>query len=99
MNTTQPYQRWLPRLWPRLWPGLYVAVVAGLLTAAFGHWGYDDPFITYRYADNLRHGLGLVYNPGERVLSTTTPLFAVLLAGLGVVSPDLPRLANLVGAA
>jgi hypothetical protein len=66
--------------------------------AGFANWGYDDPFITYRYANNLRHGLGLVYNPGEHVLSTTTPLFALLLAGLGLISPDLPHWANLVGA-
>ncbi len=40
-----------------------------LLYCAFAHWAYDDPFITFRYARNLRAGLGFVYNPGERVLS------------------------------
>jgi hypothetical protein len=64
----------------------------------FSHWAYDDPFITYRYAANLQHGLGFVYNPGERVLSTTTPLFTLLLALLGNLWPDLPHLANLLGA-
>jgi hypothetical protein len=88
------YWRW----WPRLWPWLYAGAVVSILMAGFANWGYDDPFITYRYANNLRHGLGLVYNPGEHVLSTTTPLFVLLLAGLGLASPDLPHLANLVGA-
>ena len=47
----------------------------------------DDAFITYRYAQNLAAGHGFVYNMGERVLGTTTPLFALLLtpaAGLGL---------------
>ena len=69
-----------------------------LLYLAFHHWAYDDPFITLRYADNLRSGLGFVYNPGERVLSTTTPSYTLLLAGLGSLWPDLPRLSNLVSA-
>ena len=42
--------------------------------------------------------MGFVYNSGERVLSTTTPLFAILLALLGTIWPDLPHLANLIGA-
>ena len=40
----------------------------------------DDAFITMRYAANLAAGRGLVYNSGERVLGTTSPLFALLLA-------------------
>ena len=43
---------------------------------------FDDAFITYRYADNLRNGLGLVYNPGEWVLGTTAPFYAVMLGAL-----------------
>ncbi|MBK8979384.1 MAG: hypothetical protein IPM29_26090 [Planctomycetes bacterium] len=42
----------------------------------------DDAFITFRYAKNLAAGDGLVFNPGEPILGTTTPLFAMLLAGL-----------------
>lgn len=42
----------------------------------------DDAYITFRYAENLASGLGMVYNLGERVLGTTTPLFALLLAAL-----------------
>jgi len=82
--------------WKVVLPG---ALLAGLfLYAAFRHWAYDDPFITYRYAENLRSGLGFVYNPGERVLSTTTPLYALLLAGLGYLWSDLPHLSNLISA-
>ena len=64
----------------------------------FRNWAYDDPFITYRYAHNIVRGLGFVYNPGERVMSTTTPLFTLVLAAVSPLWSDLPRLANLIGA-
>lgn len=59
----------------------------------------DDAFITYRYARNLASGQGLVYNPGQAVLSTTAPLFALALAAGSLVWPDLPALANTLSAA
>ena len=81
------------------WQAAYAVLVAGVLLAGMSRWAYDDPFITYRYAENIRHGLGFVYNPGQRVLSTTTPLLALLLAALSVFWGNLPQLAHLVGAA
>ncbi len=52
----------------------------------------DDAYITFRYARNLLGGNGLVYNPGEAVLGTTSPLYALILAGIGLVSggPEAP---------
>mgnify|MGYP005849923861 CR=1 FL=1 len=70
-----------------------------LIYLAFQNWGYDDPYITYRYARNIAGGDGFVYNPGERVLSTTTPLFALLLAGLSFFTQALPQAAIFIGAA
>ncbi len=46
----------------------------------------DDAYITFRYARNLAEGVGFVYNPGQRVLGTTTPLFALLMAGAGALA-------------
>jgi hypothetical protein len=46
----------------------------------------DDAYITFRYARNLLDGQGFVFNPGEPVLGTTTPLYTLLMAGLGIVS-------------
>ena len=86
------------RFSPRLWSIAYLIAVTAALFALLSHRVYDDPFITYRYALNLRAGAGFVYNPGERVLSTTTPLFAILLALLGGLWPHLPALANFIGA-
>jgi hypothetical protein len=46
----------------------------------------DDAYITFRYAQNLIAGNGLVYNAGEAVLGTTTPIYALLLAGIGLLA-------------
>ena len=76
---------------------LYVMCVTAFSYALFARWHYDDPYITYRYAANLAQGAGFVFNTGERVLSTTTPLFALILSGsrmLGV--QDMAALANLI---
>ena len=86
------------RLPPAAWALGYLLLVTTGLSWVFAAWSYDDPFITYRYADNLSRGLGMVYNPGERLLSTTTPLFTLLLSLLRPLSPDLHRLAVLIGA-
>jgi len=43
-------------------------------------YGLDDSFITYRYADNLREGHGLVFNLGERHYGSTAMGLAILLA-------------------
>lgn len=77
---------------------LYVVLVTAFLFLLLTDWAYDDPFITYRYARNLSDGLGFVYNPGERILSTTTPLFTISLALLSNLWADIPHLANLIGA-
>ena len=41
---------------------------------------FEDSLISFRYAENLADGRGFVYNPGERVLGTTSPLWTILLA-------------------
>jgi arabinofuranosyltransferase len=55
----------------------------------------DDAFITFRYARNLSEGLGFVYNQGEPVMGTSTPLFTLLLASFSVagISPITSALA------
>ncbi|MCG8349765.1 MAG: hypothetical protein MI924_18520 [Chloroflexales bacterium] len=83
--------------WARLLIPLWTALVALGLFALFYQRGFDDPYITYRYADNLSAGRGFVYNVGERVLSTTTPLYALLLAGLGRIGLDVPLVSNAIG--
>ena len=73
-------------------------VTVGVLVALFGRYGYDDPYITFRYARNLLEGNGFVYNVGQRTLSTTAPLYGLLLAVMGLAWPDLPSLASSLSA-
>lgn len=81
-----------------IFPIAYVLIVSIGIFSLFSGWVYDDPFITYRYAENLARGIGFVYNPGERVLSTTTPLFALGLAPFASLGSQLPQIAVLIGA-
>jgi hypothetical protein len=62
---------------------LVAALLGGAIAAGFWGFSYDDAFVTYRYAQRLAQGAGLTYNPGERVLGTSAPGFAV---ALGVLS-------------
>ncbi|HZP83238.1 MAG TPA: hypothetical protein VFB21_16470, partial [Chthonomonadaceae bacterium] len=57
-----------------------LAVVARVWMAWATHSTAEDFLITLRYAENIAAGRGFVYNPGERVLGTTTPLYTLLLA-------------------
>jgi hypothetical protein len=80
---------WHPGDRQRPWEWL---LLIGLLTLALlarvvpGERIVDDAYITFRYARNIAEGRGFVYNPGEHVLGTTTPLYTLLLAAVAVVS-------------
>jgi hypothetical protein len=51
----------------------------GLCRFAYGEVN-DDAMITFVYARNLADGLGFVFNPGEIVYGTTTPLFGLFVS-------------------
>ena len=51
---------------------------------------FEDAFITYRYAMNIAAGNGFVFNLGERVLGTTTPLYTLLLSVFSWFGLSLP---------
>ena len=53
--------------------------------------GAEDAYITYRYAHHLAAGNGLVYNPGERVMGFSSPLWTVWNA-LGYLLTKQPLL-------
>jgi len=83
---------------------LWIAMgLAGLMSATlfFGFRqhasSFDDAYITYRYARNIALGRGFVYNVGEPVLGTTTPLYTLLLAGLSLICSDFPLLSYSIG--
>ncbi len=70
---------------------LALLIVLGVARAIQLAWTSDDAFISFRYAENLVSGHGLVYNAGERVEGYSNLLWTLLLAGamrLGV--PVIP---------
>lgn len=78
-----------------------VAVCALTVVALSALWRrhpIDDAYITYRYALNLIQGSGFVYNSGEWVLGTTTPLWGLILAAIAALGADL-EVASIVGGA
>ena len=74
---------------------LTVGIVV-LLAAAFWDYTQDDVFITYVYSRNIAEGKGFVFNPGERVQGTTTPLYALFMAGVYLFTSDLLHAGNLL---
>lgn len=62
----------------------------------------DDSYITYRYSKNILSGNGFVFNPGEYVQGTTTPLYTALMTGLGLFwggsEAPFPQIALIVNA-
>ncbi len=61
---------------------MLAAIVLWLSVVAWSNrFVQDDAFISFRYAQNLVHGHGLVFNPGERVEGYTNFLWTVLVAG------------------
>jgi hypothetical protein len=91
-----------PNASSNLWRAALVGVVLLALAARLvpGVRTIDDAYITFRYARNLLTGEGFVYNPGQRVQGTTTPLYTLLMAAEKWVlrGTDLPTLALVTNA-
>jgi hypothetical protein len=62
----------------------------------FPPYGMDDCYITYRYAYNLFHHKQFVYNLGERILGTTSPLYTLILTGVQIFSDNIPQMSNFI---
>ncbi|HPB31195.1 MAG TPA: hypothetical protein PLB62_07055 [Candidatus Sumerlaeota bacterium] len=59
----------------------------------------EDSFITYRYVENFVNGLGLVFNPGERVEGYSNFLWVIILAvfkTFGISCLAISKIAGLV---
>lgn len=76
--------------------GPYLApLVLLIVTRAVADWtlpyAAEDAYITFRYARSLAAGEGLVYNPAERVMGFTSPLWTVWNAlGFALFRDPLP---------
>ncbi len=60
---------------------LFIFII-GRLVAYYYTTLTDDAYITFRYAVNLVEGKGFVFQEGERLLSTTAPLFGLFCAAI-----------------
>jgi hypothetical protein len=92
----------MDRHWERLGPFVLMAL-AVKVAIGFGACTQDDAFISFRYAENLLAGHGLVFNPGEWVegisnLSWTISIAAGMSLGLDpVVFTILAGLISVIG--
>lgn len=100
---TADYVQATTQRWPKLPLIALLAVVMVALAARVVPQPrtVDDAFITFRYSQNLVAGDGFVYNDGNRVLGTTTPLYALTLASIAAVLgnsnyPDYALVVNAV---
>ncbi len=87
LNLSQPLAQESQSETDFLIPRRYRVALGSILVAAllarlwYGSFVIDDAYITFRYAQNLADGAGLVYNPdGRHILGTTTPLFTLWLS-------------------
>src|SRR5437868_13243574 len=73
------YDRWALAI-------VLLAIAVRIVVLRATHCTIEDALISLRYAENLAAGRGFVFNPGEHVLGTTTPLFTLILAA-GAATP------------
>jgi hypothetical protein len=84
---------------PARWLGLIVYGVAILASGVpilaadwIGPYRHDDIYITLTFARNIAAGAGFVYNGGPPILGTTSPLLALLVAGVSWLLPGVSLL-------
>ena len=78
---------------------LVVCLGLALIQGSFGLCTQDDAFISFRYAQNLVEGNGLVYNIGERVEGYTNFLWTLLFAPFIGMGFDPAPISTLLGMA
>lgn len=85
----------------------HISLLLVCLLALFLHvffWNYtnytaEDAYITYQFAKQIHTGNGFVFNTGVPIYGTTTPLFALILAGWLFVSDNIVLGSKIIGLA
>ena len=67
---------------------ILIAVIIRIVWMIYTNHTFEDAFITFQYARRLSEGNGLVYNIGEKIYGTTTPLFTLILSGWILIFGD-----------
>lgn len=86
----------------RIWLVLAFVVLLAHQVLYFDQLGrdaIDDAYISFRYAQNLVRGEGLVFNPGERVEGYTNFLWTILLAPIIALGLEPGPIAMALGGA
>ncbi len=65
-------------------------VVYSLIKLFLGPLFIDDAYIYFRYVENSINGNGLVFNPGQYILGTTSLAYTVLLIPVSVITRSAP---------
>jgi arabinofuranosyltransferase len=80
------------------WIPLFISGMV-FLSLSLRFWSHtvDDAFISFRYARNLAQGLGLVFNPGERVEGYTNFLWVLLGAAAEYLGGSPEVVAKVIG--
>lgn len=76
----------------RITDSVFYLIIAILIYFHICHnwlYGMDDSYITFRYAQNLRLGIGLVFNEGERYFGSTAMGMAIVLAALSLIVDNI----------
>jgi hypothetical protein len=74
--------------------GCVLVFASGIFLWSNTAYDIDDAPITYRYAENLAEGNGFVYNIGERIQGTSTPLYTLILAAVRLLGIPIPSASN-----
>jgi arabinofuranosyltransferase len=83
-------------------PALLLALIGLLIAAALWHWRmsfpFDDAYITFRYAENLANGNGIVWNAGgPHTEGYTNFLLVLILSPFAFFHADLLVISQLIG--
>lgn len=78
-------------------PTQLLLICGGLILAYLLRFIQDDAFISFRYARNVAHGDGLVFNLGERVEGYTNFLWTLLMAVPHLFGLDVVYFAHAAG--
>lgn len=70
----------------------YILATSFLINGTRYYVLFDDAMISMRYAYNLAHGNGLVWNVGERVEGFTNPLWVFYMALIHLLPLSLPQM-------
>lgn len=77
--------------------GILIVAIAVLNVRQYRGFTIDDPWITYRYAENLVAGKGFVFNPGDRLESFSSFTHVFLLAAVRLITAEIDKVGRALG--